>query len=96
MLIKVIVRFIATRKEMPPQGQGHKEWIVVKKPRVEFIDADLKGKTARADKYWHKAALEEWKKDHTDWETYKIHSFIIEKNVRLTRAIDWQKFNREL
>jgi len=88
MLIKVIVKFIATRKEIPPQGEGHKEIIIVKKPRFEFIDADLKGKTARSDKYWNKLGLEKFKEKNTDWETYKIHSFTVEKNLRLTRAVD--------
>ena len=87
MLIKVIVRCIATRKEMPPVGQGTKEWIVVKKPRFEFTEVELKGKSGRVDKYWIKLAMKRIKAQLQNWETYKIHSFTVEKNHKLTRSI---------
>ncbi len=87
MLIKVTVKFIATRKEMPPVGQGTKEWIVVNKPRYEFTSVELKGKSARVDKYWEKLALDKFKNDVPSWETYKIHTFTVEKEHKLTRAI---------
>jgi len=87
MLIKVTVKFISTRKEMPPVGEGTKEYIRVYKPRYEFTSVELKGKSARADKYWEKLALDKFKERTPNWETYKVHTFTVEKEHKLTRAI---------
>ena len=84
MLIGLDVCFIATRKEI---FKG-KEIIVVNKPRISFDEEEIKGKTQRADSYWEKQALEKYKAKNREWNTYKIHSFKVEKKVRLTTPVD--------